>query len=49
VADDRAELIGATGVAGSSTATVEQVADVNERWRSCLGARAGRERARVLG
>jgi hypothetical protein len=44
VAGDRAELTGATNVAGSSTVTVERAADVGERWQNCLGARAGRER-----
>jgi hypothetical protein len=29
-----------------STAVVEQAAGVGERWRSCLDARAGRERGR---
>jgi hypothetical protein len=43
VAGDRAELTGATGAAGSSTVTVERAVDVGEWWRSCLGARAGRE------
>jgi hypothetical protein len=41
VVGDRAELTGATDAARSSTATVERAAGVGERWRSCLGARAG--------
>jgi hypothetical protein len=46
VAGDRAELTGATNAAGSSTATVERVVAVGERWWSYLVARAGRGRER---
>jgi hypothetical protein len=46
VAGDRVELTGATDMAGSSMATVERATDVDERWRSYLVARAGRERGR---
>jgi hypothetical protein len=41
VAGDRAKLTGATDVAESPTTTVERVADVDERWRNYLVARAG--------
>jgi hypothetical protein len=43
VVGNMAELIGATDTMGGSTATVEWVADVSERRRSCLDTRAGRE------
>jgi hypothetical protein len=46
VAGDRAELTGATDVAGSPTAIVEQTVDVGERQQNCLGAHAGRVRGR---
>jgi hypothetical protein len=46
VAGDRAELTGATNVAGSSTTTVERAVDVGGRWRGSGRARRVRERAR---
>jgi hypothetical protein len=49
VAGDRAELTGATDVAGSSTAAVERAADVSGRWRGSGRAGRARERARGFG
>jgi hypothetical protein len=46
MACDRAEVSEAMDTAGGSTATVERATDVGERWWSCLGARAGRERGK---
>jgi hypothetical protein len=49
VADDRAELTGATDAAGSSMATVERAADVGGWWRGSGHAHRARERARGFG
>jgi hypothetical protein len=46
VAGDRAELTGATDVAGCSMATIEQAADVGGWWRSSLVTCAEIERGR---
>jgi hypothetical protein len=49
VASDRSELTGTTHAAGSSTATVEQTADVGGRWRGFGRARRVRKRERGFG
>jgi hypothetical protein len=49
VVGNRAELTGATDVAGSSTTTVERVADVGGRWRGSGRACRVRERASGFG
>jgi hypothetical protein len=49
VAGDRAELTGATGTAGSSTATVERAVDVSGRWQGSSRACRARRRARWFG